>query len=174
MKTSAPQAFLEKIRAPALAIEAETGIPWVFAATQAAHESRYGNSKLTVDANNLFGITGDTWYTQGKPVYWIETTEYNKDKIAFKIRRPFRKYADWTESLRDWASLIQRRYPAALAAAKLGNFKGFAEGLVLGGYATDPSYSTKLVSLHRSIALTAQDTPIDGPDKGLPGDSRVV
>ena len=148
-----PQSFLATIAPAAKAIEAETGIPWLFIATKAAHESRYGNSKLTLLANNLFGITGDSWYTAGKPVHWIETTEYNKDKMAFQIRRPFRKYENWTESIRDWASLIQRRYPKALEQAKAGNFAGFATELQKGGYATDPVYAVKLAALHRNISL---------------------
>lgn len=156
-----PQSFLQTIRPSAMNIQTETGIPWVFTASQAAHESRYGNSRLTTEANNLFGITGDSWAQKGRPVYWIETLEYSSDKVPFKIRRPFRKYLSWEESLRDWASLIKRRYPAALIAAQKGDFKGFAEGLQTGGYATDPKYATKLVALHRSIALSADDTPLE-------------
>lgn len=145
------KAFMEKIRPAALTVEGETGIPWAFAATQAGHESRWGLSKLTLDANNLFGITGDSWAALGKPVYWIETKEYDAHKAPYVIRRPFRKYADWDESLRDWAGLLTRRYPKSLAAAKLGDFAGFADGLQSGGYATDPRYAQKLKDLHTSL-----------------------
>jgi len=143
--------FISKIRLPALSVEAKTGIPWRFAMVQAYHESRHGLSRLTVEANNLFGITGDSWYTQGKPVYWIMTTEYAKDKTKFEVKRPFRKYDSWLASLEDWGGLIERRYPKALAAAKMGNFEGFARGLQSGGYATDPKYADKLISLNSSL-----------------------
>jgi len=149
------QKFAEKIRPAALAVEGLTGIPWKFAMTQAAHESRYGESRLTVEANNLFGVTGDTWAHQGKPVYWIETKEFAADKTPFIIRRPFRKYANWEESLRDWASLLERRYPKALAAAKAGDFDGFARALAAGGYATDPRYAEKLVQLNTEMERNA-------------------
>lgn len=145
------KAFVDKIRPAALAVESETGIPWRFAMVQAAHESRHGQSKLALEANNLFGITGDTWYTQGKPVYWIETMEYGKDNVPFRIRRPFRAYASWQASLEDWAGLIERRYPDALAAAKAGNFEGFAVALQAEGYATDPKYAAQLVALNDSL-----------------------
>lgn len=152
------QNFCDKIRPIALKIEGETGIPWRFAMIQAGHESRHGESRLTVDANNLFGLTGDSWYQAGKPVYWILTGESAKDGTKFEIKRPFRKYADWEESLRDWASLIQRRYPKAFAAAKLGDFEGFALGLQEGGYATDRDpktkelvYAKKLIELNNSL-----------------------
>lgn len=143
--------FLAKIKPSALAIEAETGIPWIFAAVQSAHESRWGLSRLTLEANNLFGVTGDSWAQEGKPVYWIVTKEFSKDGTSSEIRRPFRKYADWAESLRDWAGLIQRRYPRALAGARAGNFPEFAQGLQEGGYATDPKYALQLVALHSEL-----------------------
>jgi len=143
--------FVEKIRPAALSVEAETGIPWRFAMVQAAHESRYGSSLLATEANNLFGITGDSWYASGKPVWWRETTEYGKDGVPFRIRRPFRRYASWEESLADWASLIEKHYPIALAAAKIGDFDGFAHGLQMEGYATDPKYAVQLVKLNKQL-----------------------
>lgn len=154
------QAFMAKVRIPALIVESQTGIPWRFAATQAGHESRWGQSDLTVQANNLFGVTGDKWAAQGKPVIWMPTTEYDAAHMAYVVRRPFRKYVDWIESLRDWAGLIQRIYPKALAAAKLGDFPGFADGLLDGipdgegrplKYATDPKYAQKLKDIHASL-----------------------
>lgn len=145
------QKFAEKIRPAALAIEAETGIPWSFAMIQAGHESRWGESRLTVEANNLFGVTGESWAKAGKPVYFITTKEFAKDKSWYEVKRPFRKYASWEESLRDWASLLVRRYPQAVDAAKAGNFSGFAQCLQEGGYATDPKYATKLVRLNDEV-----------------------
>src|SRR5882724_10605981 len=85
--------FLDKIKPAAQVIETETGIPWMFAAVQAAHESRWGLSQLTVDANNLFGITGDSWKAKGKPIYEIKTLEYDQNKVPYTLVRPFRKYA---------------------------------------------------------------------------------
>ena len=150
------ETFLKVIQPNALQIQEEHGIPWLFAACQAAHESRNGNSRLTVEANNLFGITGDTWYVQGKPVYWIETKEYSKDKVPFIIRRPFRKYDSWLESLRDWAGLIRRRYDASYQAALASDFDGFAKGLQAGGYATDPTYAKKLTESYSGFVQIAK------------------
>lgn len=150
--------FIERIRPAALRLENMTAIPWRFAMVQAAHESNFGKSLLTKEANNLFGITGDSWDKQGKPVWWSETRECAKDGTPFVVRRPFRKYASWEESLADWAALIQNRYPAAFAAAQSGYFEGFARGLEAGGYATDRDkatgklvYADKLIALRRSL-----------------------
>lgn len=166
-----PEVFLTLIRRAAETVQLETGIPWLFAATQAAHESRFGNSKLAIEANNLFGITGDSWYVKGLPVYWVETKEYNKSGQAFRMRRPFRRYANWEESLRDWADLIKRRYRSSYEAALADEFVGFAKGLQAGGYATDPKYATKLVALHRAVALSADKTPLESKDRPLLADS---
>jgi flagellum-specific peptidoglycan hydrolase FlgJ len=51
--------FIDKIRTPALAMEAVSGIPWRFAMVQACHESNHGTSQLAMIASNLFGVTGD-------------------------------------------------------------------------------------------------------------------
>lgn len=51
--------FVTHIQPYAVAIETKYGIPWLLTATQAAHESGNGNSRLTTEANNLFGVTGD-------------------------------------------------------------------------------------------------------------------
>ncbi len=144
--------FLDKIRPAAQEVEASSGIPWLFAATQAAHESGWGLSVLTVKANNLFGITGDTWAQQKKPVFYIVTTEYAKDKTRFEIKRPFRSYGSWHESLLDWAALVERRYMTALVAARNADFVGFANALQSGGYATDPKYAAQLVMLHQELS----------------------
>ena len=102
---------------------------------QAAHESRWGLSKLTEYANNLFGMTGVSWKKEGKPVFEIPTWENSAlppDKIRYwdrpgdivenrqlidlktgdtlgwryKVIRPFRKYGSWEDSCMDWAKMI--------------------------------------------------------------------
>ena len=137
--------FLAAIKPYAQAIEAKYGIPWLMVATQAAHESRDGNSTLTREANNLFGVTGESWQRTGKPVYVIETKEFSAgDTQAHLVTRPFRKYASWAESLQDWVGLVMRVYPHAYTAATQHDPQGFFDGLKAGGYATDPQYAELL------------------------------
>lgn len=168
--------FLTKIQPAALEIEAKTGIPWRFAAVQAGHESRWGESRLTVTANNLFGFTAnEAWMTAQKPTAKFITTEFSdkppeairywtfpgdifkKEKTPtggsrLEVWRHFRRYGSWQESLDDWAGLMGKtRFAKALAGAKAGNFTEFAQGLSEGGYATDPKYAEKLVRLNSDI-----------------------
>lgn len=56
--------FIDKIRTPALAMEAVSGIPWRFAMVQAFQESAHGTSQLAMIASNLFGVTGDDVLTE--------------------------------------------------------------------------------------------------------------
>jgi flagellar protein FlgJ len=174
--------FLAKIRPYALDIEAETGIPWMFAAVQSGHESRWGESRLTTVDNNLFGYTANAdWLKENKPVaryltressdkppdqikYWTTPGDIFEKKqrpdggTDLQVWRPFRKYSSWGASLRDWANLLQRRYPKSFEAAKAGNFEAFAKGLQEGGYATDRDpktgelvYARKLIKIHKDI-----------------------
>lgn len=148
--------FFTRLRPVALAVERETGIKADLGMVQAAHESAYGTSGLTQKANNLFGFTaelGTYWRTQGRAFVEMPTTEW-KAAGAYKTTRPFRAYASWEESYRDWARLMQiPHYAKALPFAKAGNLKGFAAALQAAGYATDPAYAAKLEGVARAAGL---------------------
>lgn len=148
--------FIARLRPVALAVERETGIKADLGMIQAAHESAWGTSGLTDKANNLFGFTaelGTYWRTQGRAFVEMPTTEW-KGGAAYKTTRPFRAYASWEESYRDWARLMQiPHYAAALPFARAGNLKGFAAALQAAGYATDPAYASKLEGVARAAGL---------------------
>lgn len=128
--------------------------------TQSAHESDWGLSFLTVKANNLFGFTGELWEKQGKPVLTLPTREFVNGKWI-TVNRPFRAYESWAASVRDWASLMQRsRYVDAVAFAKTGDVPNFAKAVAAAGYATDPTYASKLAQLYEGI--TNLLPPIEG------------
>lgn len=163
--------FIDRLWPIALQIKNEFGIHPPILITQAAHESRWGESELTDDANNLFGMTGDDWWAQGKPVltmktweesakepdqirYWSRPGDIIEKKINPKggsiltVLRPFRMYATWDESVRDWVSLLIRpRFAKALAAARSGDIKAFAKEMQAAGYATDSNYEAKLLAM---------------------------
>lgn len=68
---------------------------------QAALESGWGNSGLTVKANNLFGIKGSG--PAGSIA--VRTTEYLNGKPV-QVTAAFRAYNDWGESVADHSALI--------------------------------------------------------------------
>ncbi len=142
--------FMEAITPLARAVEVLTGIPWLLCVTQAAHESDYGRSGLSLKAKNLFGITGDSWKKQNLPVIEMVTNEWVDGRVI-ELSRPFRLYSSYGESLLDWARLITFSYPKAVVAAQAGSPDGFFEELQKGGYATDPKYSDKLVTVYADV-----------------------
>jgi flagellum-specific peptidoglycan hydrolase FlgJ len=149
--------YIKKILPDARRIETEFGIPAAIAITQSAHESNWGMSYLTQKYNNLFGVTASAaWQSQfpaeDRPnhIAVLPTYEYvHGNKVA--QTRAFRAYTNWYESLHDWALLIVKRYPLALAAAKVNDAIQFFVEVQKGGYATDPKYSAKLINLFKEL-----------------------
>lgn len=154
-------------------MEGITKIAPAITMTQAAHESGWGNSGLTVKANNLFGYTvNNDWKGEVLAMATTEYSNYPPDKvhywnkpgdILFKesyktgskltVVVGFRKYADWTESCKDWAKNISTlpRYVNAYNYAKLGDLENYAKSVQLAGYATDPSYAQQLITVGKEL-----------------------
>lgn len=168
--------FVEKMMPIALQIQERYKIDPLITISQAAHESNWGLSGLTQEANNLFGFTGDTWAQQGKSVIWKPTNEWSPkspEQIDYwsvpgdiikktarpsggtdiVVKRPFRAYPTWYDSVSDWANLMgAQRYANALRDAKDGNLTAFANDVHEAGYATDPDYPVKLVAVGDDVA----------------------
>jgi flagellar protein FlgJ len=143
----------------AKAAAAQYNLPvWLFL-TAGAHESAMGLSQLARNGYNFFGFTADdpksAWRTSGKPTIQLPTTEY-KNGIPYKTVRYFRKYASPAESFADYGRLLtaNARYAPAVAAARAGSPAETFLALGKSGYATDPTYGTKLASVYQSM-LTA-------------------
>jgi flagellum-specific peptidoglycan hydrolase FlgJ len=157
--------FVEKLLPIAREIFAYTQINPRILIAQAAHESFWGTSKLTVEANNLFGMKAGSWIKKGKPTYAIPTWEHShhapasiyywetpgdilEKKVSprggtdLMVNCMFRLYQDWRDSCGDWVALIIKYYASAYEGAKSGNFMDFAKGMT--GYATDPMYAEKI------------------------------
>lgn len=142
--------FLKKLSVAALPVSKETGIPISFIVAQAAHESGYGMSRLSLEANNLFGIKADEAWIGA--IIKLQTREVIAGKEIL-TQATFRKYGSYEASVRDWAKFLQKpRYQYALKAALNDDSKGFFDGLQKAGYATDPSYSVKLQGVLKQIA----------------------
>jgi peptidoglycan hydrolase FlgJ len=141
------QDFLMRMKEHALEASNATGIPARFLLGQAALESGWGKHEIRAadgsQSYNVFGIkAGRNW---DGPTVSSVTTEY-VDGVARKVTQKFRAYASYTDAFKDYAGLMQgnRRYAAVL---KQNDSAGFAHGLQRAGYATDPHYAVKLVSI---------------------------
>ena len=112
------------------------GIPASITLAQGILESGSGKGRLARQANNHFGI---------KCHKWTGDKIYHDDDEAQEC---FRKYKDPNTSYRDHSEFLanKKRY-AGLFKLKLNDYKGWAKGLRKAGYATDPKYPKKLISL---------------------------
>ncbi|MBR3951686.1 MAG: glucosaminidase domain-containing protein [Bacteroidaceae bacterium] len=107
------------------------GIPASITLAQGLLESAAGQSKLAVVARNHFGVKCHNW--EGDAV------KYKGDC--------YRMYEDVAESYEDHSTfLLQSRY-ASLFELKITDYKGWAKGLRKCGYAEDPKYPEKLITI---------------------------
>ncbi|MHB0775302.1 flagellar assembly peptidoglycan hydrolase FlgJ [Halomonas sp. WWR20] len=150
------EAFLSQLQAPAQAASRATGVPAELILAQAALETGWGSREIpTADggnSHNLFGIkAGSRW--EGD-VTQITTTEYI-DGRPRKIVDGFRVYASFEEAFTDYARLIGNnpRYAEVVTAATP---QDAARALQSGGYATDPKYADKLISIMAQVGDTAE------------------
>lgn len=136
----------------------EHGIPASITLAQGLLESGNGNSELARTANNHFGIKCTPDWTGGK--------SYHDDD---RKNDCFRKYRDAADSFEDHSKFLKRQRYAALFELRPTDYKGWARGLKAAGYATDPSYPQKLITLIERYELQKLDQGIDvayKPSKG--------
>ncbi|WP_144143685.1 flagellar assembly peptidoglycan hydrolase FlgJ [Paraburkholderia sp. BCC1884] len=145
-------AFVDKLAAPAQAASAATGIPARFIIGQAALESGWGKSEIKKadgsTSHNVFGIKATRDWT-GKTVSTV-TTEYVNGKPQRTVEK-FRAYDSYKEAMTDYASLLKDnpRYAQVINSSRDAN--GFATGMQRAGYATDPHYAKKLMSIMQKM-----------------------
>lgn len=122
-----------------------SGIPSVFILAQAALESGWGKSEI-IDRNgnkshNLFGIKA-TGNWKGK-IAEAMTTEYT-DGVPKKSVEAFRAYESYTESFKDFASLMTKSERYQAVTSQIHDPVAYAKAMQDAGYATDPQYAQKL------------------------------
>jgi len=138
--------YVHKYRAIAQYEMQKSGIPASITLAQGILESGAGNGDLTKRANNHFGIKCHNW--TGEKVY------HDDDKKG----ECFRKYSHPSESFKDHSSFLtsRKRYESLFKLDKK-DYKGWAKGLRKAGYATDPKYPSKLISLIERYHLNDYD-----------------
>src|SRR5215471_19347923 len=95
--------FLEQAWAAARASSAESGLPAEITVAQAALESRFGQSRLSTEANNYFGIKA----RKGEPAIELPTWEVLGGRRVQKKER-FARYASMEECFRARDAMILR------------------------------------------------------------------
>ena len=143
-------AYINKYRKLAIREMQLYKIPASITLAQGIIESSCGKSVLTKESLNHFGIkcqkewTGETYY-------------YDDDKA----NECFRKYNNVNESYRDHSLfLTSRPRYASLFTLAITDYKGWAYGLRLTGYATNPAYADILIRTIEANQLNLLDDSV--------------
>jgi flagellar protein FlgJ len=153
--SGAALAFHQQVAAHAEIARRASGIPASFMIGQAALESGWGKREIKgtdgTASHNLFGIKANAgWH--GKTVE-ATTTEYINGVPQKRIEK-FRAYDSYADSFKDFAQLIANSPRYENAMANLDDVGGYAHAIQDAGYATDPNYASKLISVVRQVAVS--------------------
>ncbi|UTV88272.1 flagellar assembly peptidoglycan hydrolase FlgJ [Cobetia amphilecti] len=174
------QRFVAEFGPAAQAASRESGLPAELILAQAALETGWGQRRIHTeagtDSHNLFGIkVGSSWQGDSTTVL---TTEY-RDGRRMRLEDSFRVYPDQASALRDHAALLTgaQRYAHVTQSP---DAESAARALQEAGYATDPHYADKLISimsrvgpLEASGTLETAETRLASRD-AVPASSSVA
>ncbi|EHA6880727.1 hypothetical protein JMC21_004671 [Salmonella enterica] len=149
------QQFTDAVYEAALKEQEKSGIPAAITTAQAIDESGYGR-KVPVDLNNktysfnLFGIKAKS----GQKFVEIWTTEHiNGGNI--KIKDKFAAYDSFEESIADRTRfLTENKIYTSLFESD--DPEKWSHGLQNKGYATDPNYASKLISIMKGSYMKSR------------------
>jgi flagellum-specific peptidoglycan hydrolase FlgJ len=122
-------------------------IPASITLAQGVLESGYGEGTLAKKANNHFGIKCHKGW-KGRS---IRHDDDEKNECFRSYKNPLKSYRDHS------LFLVDRDRYSGLFELKRKDYKGWAKGLKAAGYATDPKYAEKLISLIERFNLNRFD-----------------
>jgi len=142
-----PEAFVQRLWPAARKVAESLGLLPEVLLAQAALETGWGKKIPAGDdgsSMNLFGIKADSRW-RGERV-GVSTVEY-REGMAVRERADFRSYDSPEDSMEDYARFLKEnpRYEQALKNA--GDSRRYLQELQKAGYATDPEYAGKILSI---------------------------
>lgn len=109
----------------------------------------YAMSQEVVDAG-FESVSEHINKREGRKVELISIGEYSGGRLKVRILDDFRKYPDYESSISDWIKLLKtKRYEPAYAVR--GDLEQFAQKIYECGFATDPQYVSKILSIASDI-----------------------
>lgn len=146
-----PMEFVDKLLPTFRAALANSPINPVTALAQAALETGWGAHQMMQGngqpAHNLFGIKASNW---SGPTAQSQTVEF-LDGQPIQQQQSFRAYADWGQSVQDYAKLVENNERYADAVDQAQDPVAYLHGLKDAGYATDPKYAEKILDVLDNI-----------------------
>jgi len=157
-----PQDFIEYLLPKVQPAAEKLGIDAKALVAQSALETGWGkfimHDKDGKSAHNLFGIKADTRWAGEKVV--VNTME-NEGGVASQIRAAFRSYDNFSDSVNDYVDFLKSNSRYADALDKTENVKGFFQALQDAGYATDPDYANKVISIYKGDTLNGRNSGVN-------------
>ncbi|MDD3405835.1 MAG: glucosaminidase domain-containing protein [Paludibacteraceae bacterium] len=141
------EAYIEQYSKLAVIEQDRHKIPASVTLAQGLLESSAGKSRLATAGNNHFGIKCSNG--------WTGDIIYHDDERHDEC---FRKYDKALDSYEDHSLFLKKQRYAFLFDYDITDYKAWANGLRIAGYATDPKYPAKLVKLIEDYELYRFDT----------------
>lgn len=134
--------YIEEYKYLAIDEMIRTGIPASVTIAQAIIESNAGSSKLARITNNHFGIKCKSYWSGDQYFH----PDDDRDANGNLIPSCFRKYGSVIDSYLDHSEfLMMTEHYKPLFGYDKTEYKQWAEGLELCGYASDTQYAEKLI-----------------------------
>lgn len=162
--------FIDKYAQAAFTIGKQYGIPYEAIIAQAALESGYGRSLLTRQYNNFFGIKAGSNWTG-------DTVTLNTEEVingqTVTVSAKFRAYPTAEAGFAGYGQFIHAnsRYAAAL------NFPGdpakYITAIFNAGYATDPNYVSKNISIQQAVIKYIKEKNLFPPSSTVTPDATI-
>lgn len=145
-RSSGHEDYVKKYYKEAIRQMNRHSIPASITMAQGLVETGAGKSSLAKDFNNHFGIKCHrSW--KGKRTY----------KTDDAPNECFRHYDTWQESYEDHSLFLKGKRYARLFDLRSDDYRGWARGLQLAGYATNKGYANKLIQVIETYELYAFD-----------------
>ncbi len=139
--------YIERYKAIAVAHMERYGIPASITMAQGILESDAGNSKLSKESNNHFGIKcKKNW--KGDRVYHDDDAKGECFRAYPSVEASYNDHAEFLDSSPRYDSLFA--YPS-------NDYRSWARGLKAAGYATAPDYAERLVTIIERYKLHLLD-----------------
>ena len=141
--------YVDRYKHIAVAQMERYGIPASITMAQGILESDCGNSLLSMQSNNHFGIKCKRGWT-GRKVYHDDDAKGECFRAYPSVEASYRDHAEFLDS--------QPRYDS-LFAYDATDYRSWARGLKAAGYATAPDYAQRLIRIIEETQLYLLDRP---------------
>lgn len=141
--------YIDRYKSIAIAHMERYGIPASITMAQGILESDCGNSRLSSQSNNHFGIKCKKNWT-GEKIYHDDDAKGECFRCYPSVEASYQDHAEFLDA--------QPRYDSLFAYAPT-DYKSWARGLKAAGYATAPDYAQRLVRIIEQSQLNLLDSP---------------